>query len=108
MAEKRTYKFIDSNNPAKRPRQGQSGGTGRRQGQGNYGEVSKRANDLRKGSGACWRCRYLKKPASTPVQPSRKSRVNLSSATEKVFAKNANVTQVSGGFIQIWDAEGGN
>jgi hypothetical protein len=36
------------------------------------------------------------------------SRVNFYSATEKVFAKNANETQVFGGFIQIWDAEGGN
>jgi hypothetical protein len=30
------------------------------------------------------------------------------SATEKVFAKNANETQAFGGFIQIWDAEEGN
>jgi hypothetical protein len=63
MAEKRGYEFVNSSNLAKRPRQ--SGGTGRRQGPGNYDEVSKRARDLKKGPGACWRCRYLKKPAST-------------------------------------------
>ncbi|KAF8860541.1 hypothetical protein BDZ45DRAFT_741201 [Acephala macrosclerotiorum] len=62
MAEKRMYEFVDLSNPAKRPRQ--SGGTGRRQGPGNYSDVSKRANDLKKGSGACWRCRYLKKPCN--------------------------------------------
>lgn len=61
MEETRSYKFVDSNNPAKRQRQ--SGGTGRRQGPGNYGEVSQRANDLKKGLGACWRCQYLKKTA---------------------------------------------
>ncbi|KAE9365188.1 hypothetical protein N431DRAFT_96724 [Stipitochalara longipes BDJ] len=60
MTEKRTFEFVDTNNTAKRLRQGYA--KGRRQGPGNYGEVSKRANDLRKGLGACWRCRYLKKP----------------------------------------------
>ncbi|KAH8591912.1 hypothetical protein B0O99DRAFT_263742 [Bisporella sp. PMI_857] len=59
MAEKRNYEFVDSDNPAKRQRQ--SRGTGRRQGLGKYGEVSRRANDLKKGLGACWRCRYLRK-----------------------------------------------
>ncbi|KAH8651866.1 hypothetical protein BGZ60DRAFT_185445 [Tricladium varicosporioides] len=57
MAGKRRYEFVDSSNPTKRHRQG-----GRHQGTGKYGEVSKQANELKKGTGACWRCRYLKKP----------------------------------------------
>lgn len=70
MAEKRSYDFIDesidSSNLAKRPQKG-----GRRQGRGAYSQVSERANALKKGLGACWRCRYLKRSVSARLEPNR-------------------------------------
>jgi hypothetical protein len=36
------------------------------------------------------------------------SRVNFCSATQKVFARSAIETRGFGGFIQIWDVEGGH
>jgi hypothetical protein len=71
MAAKRSYEFvIEWTNSAKRPRQDVGSGRqpARRGGRGNYSEVSSRANALKNGLGACWRCRYLKKPASSLLE----------------------------------------
>ena len=111
MLAKRDSKFI-SYSPilAKRPRQDSGPQPARRRGRGNYTDVSTRANTLKNGPGACWRCRYLKKPVRLLLSKGEVSRAVLStyySVTRELSAGNA-IKRGFGGSTRILDAEEGN
>jgi hypothetical protein len=103
MAAKRSYEFvIEGPNSAKRVRQDVSSARqpARRRGRGNYSEVSSRANTLKNGLGACWRCRYLKKTASSILVRVDTSRADSLSVTKEISAGNAIEIRDFGGSIQ--------